>query len=102
MNYANICGLIFKKTDIPCRLSERINDSYHLILLIELASCCIRLGLAMYILLLTLDTDTVAAFNMILYCVVQLVWLYLYCYLGEQLVYEVCFVSFLRIATISD
>ncbi|XP_076659301.1 odorant receptor Or2-like isoform X2 [Halictus rubicundus] len=69
-------------------LSGFLNDCFKNILLIEYLNCSFRLGISIYVLLITLGKDTAAFLNFCLYTVLVAAWLYLYCYIGEQLTYE--------------
>ncbi|XP_076634704.1 odorant receptor 43a-like [Colletes latitarsis] len=68
--------------------SETLNNNFNMILLIELMSCGIRLGLSLYLVLIKLDVDKIATMNFIIHTFVVGAFLYLYSYVGEQLVYE--------------
>ncbi|XP_076380644.1 odorant receptor 10-like isoform X2 [Megalopta genalis] len=68
--------------------SNSLNDCFHHILLIEYLNCSFRLGISMYVVIITLAKDTVAAINYIMYSIIVVSWLYLYSYIGEQLVHE--------------
>nr|XP_033333838.1 uncharacterized protein LOC117224806 [Megalopta genalis] len=68
--------------------SNILNDCFHHILLIEYLNCSFRLGVSMYVVIIMLAKDTVAAVNFILYSIIVAAWLYLYSYIGEQLVHE--------------
>ncbi|XP_076646850.1 uncharacterized protein LOC143355684 [Halictus rubicundus] len=69
-------------------LSGFLNDCFQHLLLIEYLNCSFRLGISMYVVLITLGRDTVASVNFILYTIIVIAWLYLYSYIGEQLTYE--------------
>ncbi|XP_076665047.1 odorant receptor Or2-like [Andrena cerasifolii] len=65
-----------------------LNDILSVVLLLELLSCCSRLGLAMFVVLVKLGTDFGAVINFSLYSIVQVGWLFLYCYIGEQAIFQ--------------
>ncbi|XP_076380638.1 uncharacterized protein LOC117217338 [Megalopta genalis] len=67
------------------KMSEILNNSFYLLLLIEYVSCSSRLSLSMYVVLTTLNTDPVAAANFVMYTLDVTAYLYLYSYIGEQL-----------------
>ncbi|XP_076665023.1 odorant receptor 43a-like [Andrena cerasifolii] len=67
---------------------QGLNDTLSVILLLELLGCCSRLGLAMFVVLIKVGTDLAAAINFSLYSFVQVGWLFLYCYIGEQAIFE--------------
>ncbi|XP_076296232.1 odorant receptor 82a-like isoform X2 [Lasioglossum baleicum] len=70
------------------KLSGFLNDCFRHLLLIEYLNCSFRLGISMYVLVITLGKDTVASVNFFLYTMIVIAWLYLYSYIGEQLTYE--------------
>ncbi|XP_076380641.1 putative odorant receptor 65b [Megalopta genalis] len=69
-------------------LVDFLNDCFHHILLLEYLNCSFRLAVTMYVVLVTLGSDMMAAINFILCTIIVAAWLYLYSYIGEQLVYE--------------
>ncbi|XP_043264925.1 odorant receptor 45b-like [Colletes gigas] len=70
------------------RYSETLNNNFNMMLLIELVSCGVRLGLSLYLVLIKLDVDKIATINFIIHTFVVGSFLYLYSYVGEQVVYE--------------
>ncbi|XP_054004795.1 uncharacterized protein LOC128890381 [Hylaeus anthracinus] len=70
------------------RLSKTLNDSFRAILLIELISRGFRLGLVLYVVLIKFSTDPAMAYNFLLQAAILIAFLYLYSYIGEQLIYE--------------
>ncbi|XP_078042857.1 putative odorant receptor 85d isoform X2 [Augochlora pura] len=70
------------------KLTDFLNDCFCHILLLEYLNCSFRLGVTMYVVLITFGRDMVAAINFILYSIIVAAWLYLYSYIGEQLVQE--------------
>ncbi|XP_053994033.1 uncharacterized protein LOC128884584 [Hylaeus volcanicus] len=71
-----------------CRLSKTLNDSYHTILLTELIISGFRVGLVLYVVLIKLSSEPAMAYNFLFLATVLTVYLYLYSYIGEQLIYE--------------
>ncbi|XP_076659045.1 odorant receptor 43a-like isoform X2 [Halictus rubicundus] len=69
-------------------MSGFLNDCFQHLLVIEYLNCSFRLGISMYVVLITLGKDMVASVNFILYTIIVAAWLYLYSYIGEQLTYE--------------
>ncbi|XP_076181188.1 odorant receptor 82a-like [Ptiloglossa arizonensis] len=63
-----------------------------MILLIELLSCGFRLGIAFYVVLINdtfkLSTEPLVAYNFLVYATDVGSFIYLYSYIGEQLMYE--------------
>nr|XP_033320766.1 odorant receptor 4-like [Megalopta genalis] len=70
------------------KLTNFLNNCFHHILLVEYLNCSFRLAITMYVVLITLRKDMMAAINYILYTIIVAAWLYLYSYIGEQLVHE--------------
>ncbi|XP_053989870.1 odorant receptor 9a-like [Hylaeus volcanicus] len=70
------------------RLSNTLNGSFYVILLLELMSCGFRLGLALYVVLIKISTEPVVAYNFLVHAADVAAYLYLYSYIGEQLMYE--------------
>ncbi|XP_078052111.1 uncharacterized protein LOC144478235 isoform X2 [Augochlora pura] len=70
------------------KMTDILNNCFRQILLVEYLNCSFRLGVTMYVVLITLQKDTVVAFNFILYTIIVAAWLYLYSYIGEQLLQE--------------
>ncbi|XP_076181623.1 odorant receptor 4-like [Ptiloglossa arizonensis] len=70
------------------RLSNILNNTFHLMLLVELMNCGLRLGISLYIVLVNISTEPVVAYNFITYAAVVCGFLFLYSYIGEQLMYE--------------
>ncbi|XP_076380640.1 odorant receptor 9a-like isoform X2 [Megalopta genalis] len=69
-------------------LADFLNDCFRHILLIEYLNCSFRFAVTMYVVLMTFGRDTMAAINFILYTIIVAIWLYLYSYIGEQLLHE--------------
>ncbi|XP_076633544.1 odorant receptor 43a-like [Colletes latitarsis] len=67
---------------------ETLNNNFQMMLLIELMSCGVRLGLSLYLVLIKLDVDKIATMNFIIHTFLVGAFLYVYSYVGEQLVYE--------------
>ncbi|KAG7203379.1 hypothetical protein KM043_013450 [Ampulex compressa] len=77
---------------------KSIDDVFHLVLLLELMVTSIRLGVYMYMFMVNIDT---AQFSWIctflVYLTMMLIFLYAYCFIGEQLIQEEftrCILSF--------
>ncbi|KAG7203376.1 hypothetical protein KM043_013449 [Ampulex compressa] len=68
---------------------KSIDDVFHLVLLVELVMTSARLGLYMYMFMVNIDT---AQFSWIctflVYLTMMLIFLYAYCFIGEQLIQE--------------
>ncbi|KAG7203377.1 hypothetical protein KM043_013449 [Ampulex compressa] len=68
---------------------KSIDDVFHLVLLVELVMTSARLGLYMYMFMVNIDT---AQFSWICtffaYVTMMLIFLYAYCFIGEQLIQE--------------
>ncbi|XP_076181191.1 odorant receptor 43a-like [Ptiloglossa arizonensis] len=69
-------------------LAETLNDTFHLILLTELLNCCFRMGLALYIVLLKFSTEPIVAYNFLLYAADVGGFLFVFSYVGEQLMHK--------------
>ncbi|XP_053989879.1 odorant receptor 4-like [Hylaeus volcanicus] len=69
------------------KLSKTLNDCFDIILLIELMSCGSRLGLALYIVLIKIADPLIVA-NFLLYSINVGAFLYIFSYVGEQVMYE--------------
>ncbi|XP_043264927.1 uncharacterized protein LOC122404768 [Colletes gigas] len=67
---------------------ETLNDNFNMMLLIELMSCGVRLGLSLYLVLIKLGVDKAATINFIIHSSLVAGFIYVYSYIGEQLVYE--------------
>ncbi|XP_076665022.1 uncharacterized protein LOC143367271 [Andrena cerasifolii] len=67
----------------------KLNDNLSVILLLELLGCCSRLGLAMFVVLAKVGTDTGSVIIYFFYAIVQVGWLFLFCYIGEEMIFEV-------------
>ncbi|XP_076227574.1 odorant receptor 13a-like isoform X3 [Nomia melanderi] len=70
------------------KLSQILNDSFYLLLLVDYMGCTFRLSLSMYVALTTLPTDPMAVAAFCMYAADMINFLFLYSYVGEQLVFE--------------
>ncbi|XP_078042760.1 odorant receptor 2a-like isoform X2 [Augochlora pura] len=70
------------------KLTRKINESLDMILLCEYISCVVRLALCMYITLLAIRINPVISINFLLFSLDLFAYLYVYSYIGEQLVNE--------------
>ncbi|XP_043264926.1 odorant receptor 4-like [Colletes gigas] len=67
---------------------ETLNNNFNMMLLIELMSCGVRLSLSLYFVLIKLDVDMAASINFMIHTFVVGAYLYVFSYIGEQVVYE--------------
>ncbi|XP_076664459.1 uncharacterized protein LOC143366896 isoform X2 [Andrena cerasifolii] len=65
-----------------------LNDTISVILLLELLGCCSRLGLSMFVVLVKFGTDLAGVITYGLYAIAQAGWLYSFCYIGEQTIFQ--------------
>ncbi|XP_076634720.1 uncharacterized protein LOC143348422 [Colletes latitarsis] len=70
------------------RLSDTLNDSFHLILLLELVGRSLRMGITLYAVMIKISTEPMLAYNFLGHTALVVSYLFLYSYIGEQVMYE--------------